>query len=879
MLAAFAQAPQSAPTVDAAPLLAAWEQARPESRPALLDGRTFTLEWMHSVRLLAVARGRRGDWSGAGTAYELVIEIARRVPRLDWVVWGYSQLGQAYRHQDRFEDAIVAFETGQEAARAAAPAEVNRVQLQLAWLTDMKAQTLEFAGQYEEAVRTCRSAIDLFAGLKDAGGSAAARIDLGAVYRRMGEFQKAAAATTEAIAIAEGVKGAEYIAGNALNNLGAIYAEQGFPEIALTYTERSIAEKRRTGAAESPLISSLINYAQLLYDAGRIAQARAAIEEAMPVARRTQISDALTGALHTRASISRAEGKPETAIIDLREALGLALARRDFHATVQIRDLWAQVLLDTGDKVQALEQLQQAAAEARGLKSDVRLAQALAGLAQGQVALGRKEQARSTLDETIRLTEAMRLNTAGGGEADLNFLEGRAEPYRMLAGLLADGQPEEALRVTERAKGRVLLDALQGSHTQIRKAMTAAEQARERELEAAVIAARRRGPEALDRARRELLTFRSALFTAHPELRFGRGQMEPLSVAGAGALLPDAATALLEYLVTEERVLLFTLTRESAQAPVRLRVFTLPITARELPRVVDAYRSAIAARDLGYSDIARKLYARVLAPAEAVLRGKTRLIVVPDAALWQLPFHALVRPSGRHLLDDAAVFFAPSLTTLAAMRQSRPREYGSHQALLAYAHDVPGAETEAAALHQLWGRERSLVRAGAAASKSRFQAESGGFRIVHVAAHGVLNNGNPLYSYLALAPSSPGAGDGQLEAREILQMNLRADLVVLSACETARGGWGRGEGLVGTAWAMAVAGASSSLVSQWKVDAAATSEFMRVLHSRLRTRLQPGQPLRGKSAVVREAALALARSPETRHPFYWAGFVLFGDGY
>jgi CHAT domain-containing protein len=123
-----------------------------------------------------------------------------------------------------------------------------------------------------------------------------------------------------------------------------------------------------------------------------------------------------------------------------------------------------------------------------------------------------------------------------------------------------------------------------------------------------------------------------------------------------------------------------------------------------------------------------------------------------------------------------------------------------------------------------------------------------------------------------LAPGGPDQGeDGLLEAWEILDLKLDADLVVLSACQTAQGGIGDGEGLIGLTWAFLAAGSRSVVASQWPVDSAASRAFMVRFHQRL---------LRGesKSEALQGAARDLAAQPFYRHPFYWAGFILVGDG-
>jgi CHAT domain-containing protein len=134
-----------------------------------------------------------------------------------------------------------------------------------------------------------------------------------------------------------------------------------------------------------------------------------------------------------------------------------------------------------------------------------------------------------------------------------------------------------------------------------------------------------------------------------------------------------------------------------------------------------------------------------------------------------------------------------------------------------------------------------------------------------------------MYSHLTLAEGGPN-DDGLLEAWELMQLDLKAELAVLSACETARGRIGAGEGVIGFSWAMFIAGVPSIVVSQWKVESASTRDLMVNFHRSLISTAGPKQTKRTKTDALREAALKLMRNPETSHPFYWAGFVLVGDG-
>jgi CHAT domain-containing protein len=190
---------------------------------------------------------------------------------------------------------------------------------------------------------------------------------------------------------------------------------------------------------------------------------------------------------------------------------------------------------------------------------------------------------------------------------------------------------------------------------------------------------------------------------------------------------------------------------------------------------------------------------------------------------------------------------------------------------------LPEAEQEVKALGRLYGTSHSKVYVGAEAGEDRVKSEAGQAAILHFATHGTLNNSSPMYSHLALARGGAGE-DGLLEAWELMQLDLKADLAVLSACETARGRVGAGEGMIGLSWAMFIAGVPSIVVSQWKVESAGTRDLMVSFHRALISKPGAGKAKPTKAEALRQAALRLMKNPETSHPFYWAGFVLVGDG-
>jgi CHAT domain-containing protein len=461
------------------------------------------------------------------------------------------------------------------------------------------------------------------------------------------------------------------------------------------------------------------------------------------------------------------------------------------------------------------------------------------------------------------------------------------------------GTARDVLAYAERAKARVLLDVLARGRVNVTKAMTPQESEQEQALRGELVGlnglfyrenarpkpdqVRLRGlQKRLERARLAYSGFQTKLYALHPELKVRRGDFTPVSLEEAAELLPGPNGAILEYEVTDKRTYLLVLTRTGSEP--RLQLYPVEIDSEKLKRQVESFRDQVSRRDLGFRQAAASLYDLLLRPARRQLAGRKSLIVAPDGPLWELPFQALQAAANRYVLEEYAISYAPSIAVLREMRRLGKHAEGKREladsiwaignpAPHAQREPLPETERQVKELARLYGAARAKVYVGREAREERFKAEAGRFGLVHLATHGVLNDVSPMYSYLLLSQANENAKeDGLLETWELMAMDLEADLVVLSACETARGRVGAGEGLIGLSWALFVAGTPAAVVSQWKVESESTTRLMLQFHSELRA----GAPI---AKALRQAALQLLRSEAYRHPFYWAPFVVVGDGY
>ncbi|HXQ71036.1 MAG TPA: CHAT domain-containing protein [Pyrinomonadaceae bacterium] len=813
---------------------------------------------------------------------------------------------KALRHQTRTE-----YETALryvELQRVVAERIGDPVGVAAAWLN----MSIVRNGQddYELGLVAAYKALAIYESLGSKRGVALTTESLSNLYRALGDLKHAFENAQKSLRLCEEENHRKGIM-IALAELAIIYGHQNNPEQALAHLERALSLAQELG--DTFMIATLRNDMAFQYE--KFGDYQHALDIYQQLLKQTESFGDKGGAAMIRDQIGRIlaeQGRYEEALSNHRDAVTALEAANKKHATVIALNHISDVYLRQQNYTEALVASQRAVSVGRDGGRKVDIFWAVTNLGYAQLGLNRLAEARESFSEAVSIAEALRAQAAGGAEERQRYFDGGLRAHHgMLSVLVKENRPQEALIFAERAKARSLLDMLQQGRVSVHKAMNAAEQQEEARLKSQITQlnkqlARLKHSEKdaevvavetqLDKARLNYEAFQNALYAAHPELKTQRGEAPIINAQELAELLPDASTVLLEYVVTGEQTYLFAITRTAENAEVQF--YTLPIKRAELEKQIESFRKQLATRDLGFRSSAVKLYDLLLKPAQAQLRGRTNVVIAPDSNLWDLPFQALVNSGGRFLIEDAAITYAPSLTVLREMTKRRMNQtpVRASATLLAFGNPIsdrpkrshstlrdgqldplPEAVEEVKALARLYGASRSKIYFGADAREDRVKSEAGQAGVLHFTTHGTLNNASPMYSYLTLAEGGPN-DDGLLEAWELMQLDLKAQLAVLSACETARGRIGAGEGVIGFSWAMFIAGVPATVVSQWKVESASTRDLMVSFHRSLISPRAPQQSKPTKTDALRQAALTLMRNPETSHPFYWAGFVLVGDG-
>jgi CHAT domain-containing protein len=522
-------------------------------------------------------------------------------------------------------------------------------------------------------------------------------------------------------------------------------------------------------------------------------------------------------------------------------------------------------------------------------------------------------EARRALGESISVIESMR-GLVGGSEERQRFFEEKAEAYYFMIDLLmAEKKDREAFHYVERSKAKVLLDVLSSGRGLLNRFMNDEEQRQEQsfQIQLATINENIRQAQVnasvsqstlsslLDQRRNiseRYSNFVASLDAKYPLMKAQRGEAPTIELDETAQLLPDDKGALLEFSVGDDKTHLYVITKKPNEPAVTLSTYQIDIKRESLKKLVEALRTEIDKEGSGFRRPASELYMLLMGRAQKELAGKKTLTIVPDGPLWELPFQAL-QVMDHYLIENTTIVYAPSLTALREMSRQRSinQPTGSLFAMVnpeissevtkrvqALRRDttldpLPDPTKQIDSLRKIYGGEsRSVFYRGVDASEKRFRDEAGSYQILYLFTHGVLDNENPLRSYVILTSTrtSTDEEDGILEAAELMRINLKADLVILSACNTARGHFGAGEGMIGLAWAVFMAGCPTVVVSQWRVPAASTRELMVEFHRILARDNKQSVRRTSKAEALKRASLFTKRSKP--HPLYWAGFVLIG---
>lgn len=780
----------------------------------------------------------------------------------------------------------------------------------------------EALGQPDAALDSYKQILDLDRKLGDREGQVKLLLNIGKLHRAVGDWQEALRIYGEARKIVAPL-GNSALEATLLNNIGYAYEDLGEPGRALPNFEDALPLRRKV-KDRSGEVTTLNNLGVTWRKLGRPDKAIDLHQKALAIA--VDPLHAVTLQAVSRQHLAAVHLEQGDAAAALRELDAAAqLEKVDLRTQTEILALRGRALILAGRMQEALPVLQKVLVQRQAVHDRAREADTLDELAVAERSLGLATEARAHAEAALSRVEELR---AGFASPDLraSFLATRRHALALFIELLMDqGHDREAFAVSERGRARSLLDALQA----VPAASTAPSELRTKRrslLRQLDLKIDQRWKQSGDKAadlEREIAKISSDIDSVEAEIRKQDPRIRAPSPPKPArpeevARELEPGTVLLEYSLGEDRSFLWALDTQG------LRSFVLPAQkkidalARKAYRELSAVEVGTARRSRSAEDLSRIL----LRPIWNGAARFQRLVIVPDASLQFLPFAALPVPDpghgwstlgiGKPLLEHVEVVYVPSATTLAAQRQRlqgrRPpsqwaavfadpvfaaneplrahRPAGKTQAtrsllrgrntrgLPLILEPLPATRREAEAIRELAPGKVKVELGLAASRKAVLSGELRDYRILHFATHAMADLQNPELSGLMLSQVDAAGHpqEGFLGLTDIYELDLDADLVVLSGCQTALGKEVRGEGLMGLTRGFQYAGVPRVVASLWRVEDRTTAELMtRFYKAMWRDHRRP------PAAALREAQLSLRHDPRYHDSYSWAGFVLQGD--
>ena len=522
---------------------------------------------------------------------------------------------------------------------------------------------------------------------------------------------------------------------------------------------------------------------------------------------------------------------------------------------------------------------------------------------------GEYERAFYSYQAAVKIIEEIR-GKALIEEFKAGIVHSRFDVYEDIILVLARmGRPEEAFEYVERARARSLLDILGNTKIVDRDSTHQKLIEKERTLRAKIStltsrvaddtehrvwdsrrAAREVYGRSLETAQKEYQHVLLDLKLRNPEYA-AMVSVEPFSSSQIQQLLDDE-TVILEYFVTDNNILIFVVTTES------LYMLTVPEGRESLRGKITLFRGT-AVRQMDEKKLSeqhwilpmQRLYNMLIAPVQdaGYLSSKGHLIIIPQGLLHYLPFQALIvraeatkdgKVKPHFLIEDYTISCAPSASSLKFFLGKNTGKFSTILLVAPLTKILPTSEEEVVEIAALFGKGAKFYL-NEKATESMLKTEASKYDLLHFATTGYFNRANPLFSRLDLAKT--GEDDGNLEVYEIFGLNLDANLVTLSACQTAlKSGYAHalpyGDDLVGLTRAFLYAGVPSVIASLWEVSDPSTSVLMQNFYRYLKQ-------------FPKAEALALAQRDmitgkiygkeewghnDFSHPFFWSAFLLIG---
>ena len=810
-------------------------------------------------------------------------------------------LGKTYRITGRLSMALPVYQQALQIHR-----EIGDLEGEAGTLSVLGA-IYQDLGQPEQAQESYQQALSLVKTIGDRAWEAEILSSLGSIYRATGQLSRALPVHQQSLQISREI-GDRDMEADSLNSLGLVFRALGQPQQALGSYRQALSIAQEIGYQYG--IANILGNLGILYfeDLGEAQQALTALNQTLQIHQEFGDRADVARSLNNLGGLYLSMGQLQQALSYYQQALPVAqaLGRLDMEATI-MNNVGA-IFLQLGQSQQALNYLNQALPLVQATDDAVREAILLHNFGRGLWRSGDLVAAQDKLFASIQIFESLQVGLSDANQ--VSFFETQLDTYHTLQQvLIAQNQPEQALEIAERGRARAFVTLL-------------AQRLATNSDEIPEVA-----PPSIQQVRHIARTQNATLveysIVSENDLLIwvisptGQVTFRQVNLSSLDSPISDWVADTRQQIGVRNRgdmpaVIAYApgdLVRLNTDAPdyepwqvvaVNAAENTLSLTQSSLPDDVTIERPAtdviakVESRRT-YQPRLQQLHQLLIEPIADALPSdpNAHVIFIPHQALFLVPFAALQDAEGNYLIEQHTILTAPAIQVLDfthdIRRQLDDGESRNKTNALIVGNPtmptvslapgqmpqplapLPNAEVEARAIAELW---QTQAKIGDQATESAIVAQMPQSDIIHLATHGLIDEVEGFGSAIALAPSQTASlqgtvedTDGLLTATEILDMQLQAELVVLSACNTGRGRI-TGDGVIGLSRSFISAGVPSIVVSLWTVPDAPTAELMTQFYQNL-------QRNSDKAQALRQAILTLIEDhPDPRD---WAAFTLVGE--
>jgi CHAT domain-containing protein/Tfp pilus assembly protein PilF len=780
--------------------------------------------------------------------FQEVIALSKTKQDKVWEVVAIVSSGYIYEQLGEIQKSLEFYLQGLELSRALGNREYTGAAL------NNLGGGYKILGDYEQAIFYLNQALTIDREIGDRQGEAIVLNNLGGCYLLLGDTGHAEELFRQSLVLRREIKD-QRGEGNTLNNLGLVFAQSGDSAKAIDFLEQALTVRRTFGDKTGEAIT-LRNLGKSFWSSGDKQKSAESFEQSNALARQLGDRRVEADTFYWLALVEKDRENLPKAIENVENGLQITERIRGELINPELRTAYFSTVQQFYE-----------------LYTDLLVARYEKSKDAADIALALQTAERARTRSLVELLQEANVSIKQG--VDVKLLEKSQDlqnslnaKYRQRTSAVSRKSPEEQIsKITNEINALTI------------------------ELENLQLRIRRENP-------------RYAALT----------QTETLSAEGIRNLLTDE-TVLLEYKLGASRSFLWLVTKNSTE------MFILP-PRREIETAAKDFYDSIVSRnkfdEAKTNDLSKNLSAILLAPVAERIANK-RTAIVADGILQFIPFASLQVPTSKSqvpsfLVETNEIVVLPSANVLAEIRRNSLNGKTPEKTLAIFADAVFDADdTRISSLAKNVNRAQKNSDLSSVLRdfdlngnfprllSSRIEARNistflpknlfdlnmdfdanrenvtekslENYRILHFATHGLLDTSRPELSGLVLSlfDKNGKPQDGFLRLNQIYNLNLNSDLVVLSACQTALGKDVRGEGLIGLTRGFMYAGAKRIVSSLWKVDDAATAEFMKHFYQNLlQKKLAP-------AAALRAAQNEMKQIPRFRSPYFWAGFTIQGE--